>query len=122
MRSVVIRFTSVYPSLNKILRMHHRKRNALKREYQRAVGAEIKAANVEPFPGKVRIELDILFESPAAIKRDADNYQPKWLLDALVKNGVIKDDDPRVIPEPLSIKFVLGEPRPGVDVRITEVE
>lgn len=117
---VILTFHRIYPSLNRILRMSRWERVRLKRAFMDACRWELRAVVPYRFPGKVRIEINLCFKDRLERPRDPDNYQPKWLLDCLVKEGVIKDDSWKIVGGGADVRFISGDPRDHVDVRITD--
>src|SRR3990167_17140 len=98
---LVFDFPFTYPSLNQVNGMGWRKRKKAHDEFQEQVGKHL--LNPVKFDGKVKIFIDLCFKTKK--RRDKDNYTPKWLLDCLVKSGIIKDDSSEFIPQPADIEF-----------------
>jgi len=70
-----------------------------------------------------RVHIDLVWHE-SSNRRDYDNitaYQ-KYLFDALVKAGAIKDDSQAYIANFPTEKIVIDKRNPGVHVTITEVE
>lgn len=104
-REIAIRFRRVYPSRNVTERMHRWVRVKKKNEFMQACAAELRALNAPPFTGSVRISLELFFRRGNTTQMDPDNYQPKWLLDVLVRGGLIKNDTSEFIPDGIKIEF-----------------
>lgn len=102
---VSIRFRRVYPSRNTTDRMHWRARVEKKNEFMTACAVELRCLEPASFPGKVRINVEMFFKRGNTTQMDPDNYSPKWLLDVLVRFGLIKNDTAEFIPEPVKIVF-----------------
>ena len=105
MRTLALRFRRVYPSRNKTDRMHWRRRVVEKNDFMLACGAELRALQAQPFLGPVRISLELFFRHGNVKLMDPDNYSPKWLLDVLVRGGLIKNDTSEFIPDGVTIRF-----------------
>ena len=85
------------PSNNVVMRMHHRERSAEhSRYYYLILAAQKTIARKEPFARCV-----ITVGRYGARPLDWDNMGGglKFLLDALVKNKIIKDDNPKCVTE-----------------------
>lgn len=96
-RSQEITFPGKVPGLNGaggLLRMHWSKRKALGGLH----GWQVRAAQLSPMAGPVRLELIRYSSGP---QMDYDNLVStgKSIVDAIVRNGILPDDNPQVIPE-----------------------
>ena len=112
-KELVFEFPFTYPSLNQVNRMGWRARKKAHDEFQEQVGKHLLAHEIK-FDGKVKIYIDLFFKKKQ--RRDKDNYTQKWLLDCLVKRGILKDDSSDVIPEVADIEFFEGEDKTVVKV------
>ena len=91
----------------------------VKAKFEQDAAMWLSAHPVEPFPGQVKITIDVLFITQR--RRDPhDNYAPKFLFDALVKKEIIKDDNSEIVVDCDVMVFSQCE-RDGLDVRIEEV-
>lgn len=91
------------PSLNEVNAANRQNRFAgarLKRQMDEALSLVIKAAHLKPVQKPCIVHM--MFEEPNK-RRDVDNVESakKFILDALVKSGVLQNDTP---------KYVLGSP------------
>ena len=90
MRTVRITVPETPPSLNEILRMHYHERH---KENERWAGLvamfDNRRKRGEPFK-KASVTITYYFGN--RVKRDPDNFAGKFILDSLVKTGVIEDD------------------------------
>lgn len=106
MTEVQIRLGRVYPSLNKILRMNRWRRTEAKNKFMTDCAVEIAALNPYRFHGSVEVEIDLHMGPGRLIgAMDSDNFTPKWLLDVLVRKGIIRDDKTEIIPETPRVRF-----------------
>lgn len=79
------------PTLNEWARTHWTKQREKKNEWEWTVlAAALKAKTGRPGYQEARIHITYHFKQKR--RRDTDNYAPKFLLDALVKAGIIEDD------------------------------
>ena len=78
----------------------------------------LKSSHIQPFPFPVKILIDLCFKKKRI--RDEDNYAggAKWLIDAIVKAGILSDDNTSVIPEVPDIKIICGEKENRMVVQI----
>ena len=83
------------PSNNTVMRMHHRERSAEHKRYMWLVFAEISPT----CPYFERCIVTIARHGARSLDWDNMGGGLKFLLDALVKNKVIKDDNPKCITE-----------------------
>lgn len=107
------------PSNNKYMgkTYHFAQYQDKKREWHWRVKAAIKERLKVPFERAV-VKLTYHFRDKT--RRDPDNYSGKFVLDALVKEGIIKDDSFNCI----TLILEQGEPnakRPCVDVEVLEL-
>ena len=116
MKFVQYEFEFTYPSLNYTNRKHHIERNNLKKLFMNSIAVKIQEQGLIRFECRVRILIDLCFKRKK--RRDVDNYTPKWLLDALVKCEVIKDDNKDIIEEPPNVMIIDNEPEEKMIVRI----
>ena len=107
------------PSNNKYMgkTYHFEQYQEKKREWHLRVKAAIKERLKTPFD-KAVVKLTYHFRD--RIRRDPDNYSGKFILDALVKEGIIKDDSFNCV----TLILEQGEPnskRPNVEVEVVEL-
>jgi len=108
------------PSLNEYVAANRQNPHVgakLKRETDEAIGWAIKAAHLQPVESPCIVCM--IFHEPNR-KRDVDNVESakKYIVDSLVKMGVLKGDSPR---------YVIGVPsytdyREGASVDVTIIE
>lgn len=89
------------PSLNEVIRENRSNRYAgakLKKEIETLIGWAIKKAKLTPITTPCVIEIEW---HEATKRRDVDNIQSsqKFILDAMVKNGVLKNDSRRYVKQ-----------------------
>ena len=120
-RSETIFFPFLIPSLNQTLSWGHWKRNCEHGIFQRQAGLILKSAHIQPFLCPVKILIDLCFKKKRT--RDADNYAggAKWLIDAIVKAGILPDDNTSIIPEVPDIKIICGEKENRMVVQIIQI-
>lgn len=90
------------PSLNKWSRMHWAKSAKIKKQWESDILYTFLSTTViltkeeKQFPwDKANVKIKFYFKTHA--RRDIDNMNQKFLLDGLVKAGIIKDDSTKVI-------------------------
>lgn len=100
-----IRVNQFPPTLNELNRMHYFQRAKLKEKWEGIVSAACFEYGAYPV-AKARVTLEFCF--PDKRRRDPDNYSfsAKFLLDGLVKAGVLTDDSFEQIPE---LRIIQGE-------------
>ena len=104
----VFSFPFIYPSKNRILGMGHWERYKVKKTYDTAMAASLNLAKPWPkFTGQVQIKVLLCFSKKR--RRDFGNYEPFWLLDILVRAGILKDDSEKYLSERCAIAFIEGE-------------
>ncbi len=94
---IVFARPDIPPGMNDTFRTHWQK----KREQKKRFGWLIRLKGFEKHAGQVRVKIHY-----KTVKlRDWDNMasSAKFILDALVKQGCIKDDSPEFIPDPPEI-------------------
>ena len=107
----------VYPSRNVTEPMHWAKRKRLHDKYQEDVAMILKAQEIHLFKCPVKIFIDLCFKTKSEHRRDFDNWQPKWLLDSMVKLGILPDDNSKVVTA-TDIIFIDKEPQNKTVVKI----
>jgi len=116
---IVIEGKKYLPSLNAILSKAWQVRRHQAGLADAAVMAAVKAQNIKVVQfDKCKIVYDIYLNNK---KRDIDNVATKFILDAIVKRGFIKDDNmTHVISETKNAYY--DKDRPRVEVTIKEVK
>ena len=109
------------PSLNELIAANRRNKYMgakLKRETEEFITQYIKINKIRPVERPCVVHM--VFHEPTR-KRDADNVESakKYILDALVKSGIIKGDSPKYVVASPSFT-VYGEPGASVVVTIIE--
>lgn len=109
------------PSLNETINENRSNRYAgakLKKEIETLIGWAIKKAKLTPIENPCVIEIDW---HEATKRRDVDNIHSsvKFILDALVKNGILKNDSRRYVKQ--IYHQVIDDKTNFVIVRIKEV-
>ena len=108
----------LHPSLNEwAIKWHYRKRYREKKRWETMVGWIAK--RTPPMIGTVDIVTTYYFPTKRA--RDRDNYAPKFIMDALVKAGIIEDDNCNVINDQ-RVVIDYDKKNPRTEVLITKVK
>jgi Holliday junction resolvase RusA-like endonuclease len=76
-----------------------------------------KVGGIKKIEGRAKVRITYFFKGN--IRRDADNYSGKFILDGLVKAGVIKDDSFQVID--LELHGVMGCDKPRTEIEVEEI-
>lgn len=99
---LIFKKMDLFPSANKMIRMHWAERKKLHDQ----LCWEIKSQNPKKFNGKVKI----IFERKAIKLMDWDNFSASFKMagDALIKCGVIIDDNPSIVTEFISAQTKVG--------------
>ncbi|MEC0231168.1 RusA family crossover junction endodeoxyribonuclease [Paenibacillus alba] len=105
-----IRVNEFPPTLNELNNMHFMKRAKLKEVWESIVGRACLEHMVSPV-AKVSITLEFFF--PDKRRRDPDNhaFAAKFLLDGLVKAGVLTDDSFDEVTELRIVKGGVSKPK-----------
>lgn len=122
MRGATIKFTihSRLPSLNEVIsenRANRYKGAKLKKDTEAVIIAEIKRQKVQPVT-EYPVEVFIRWFEPNR-KRDVDNIQSskKFILDAMVKAGVLVNDSPRYVAQVYDHVDYAGSARVEIEIR-----
>jgi crossover junction endodeoxyribonuclease RusA len=118
MLKLIIRGTP--PSLNQWSRMHWAKSARIKKQWENDilyVFLSCKAKGNFPLQ-KAQVKVTYYFTTNR--RRDADNLNLKFLLDGIVKAGIIKDDSTNVIGQP-ETAWAVDKANPRVEIEIMEV-
>lgn len=89
-KKIKIELPQTHPSLNTWSRWHWTKKSKIKKGFESDIGW-LAAKYNEPQLESCDIEIIYYFKDNRT--RDFDNYVPKFILDGLVKAGIIKDDN-----------------------------
>jgi crossover junction endodeoxyribonuclease RusA len=117
---IQISIPDTHPSINKWVSNNNPwARAKMKKEWEELVYYCCKQQKIKPIEGQVAVGLIYYF--PTNRRRDIDNYTPKFILDGLVKAGIIEDDSTKTIVD-LSWKILYEKGRSETVVTITEVE
>lgn len=92
----VVRCNYLISELININKHENRFAQASKRKTLRAVMGQL-THHLEPVQTPARVVVE--FGWPDNVRRDADNYEIKAAIDALVDSGVLPDDNGRHVPE-----------------------
>ena len=106
----------IHPSINIWQGWHWTKYNKEKQRWSEMVGWLCKGK--KKFLGKVEIEVVTYFDTKR--KHDLDNYTPKFILDPLVKSGIIVDDNSEIVTK-LSTVFKHDAFAPRTEVIIYQL-
>lgn len=110
------------PSLNEHLNATNRNRFAgakMKSDTEAKIGWFIKAQLHRKIKGKYRV--DFSWYEPNK-RRDIDNiiFAHKYILDALVRNGIVEDDSQKYLTQ-ISDRVLIDQENPRIEVLITSV-
>lgn len=110
---------NIPPSNNKFLgkTTHYGEYQKVKREWHWFIKAAITEKPKEPYK-KAIVEITYFFKDNR--DRDPDNYSGKFILDALVKEGIIIDDNFKVIS--LWLYGKVDRENPRTEINIQEVK
>lgn len=108
--SQTIRVNDFPPTLNELNNMHFMKRAKLKEVWETIVSKACIEYGAQPMD-KVSVTLEFFF--PDKRRRDPDNhaFAAKFLLDGLVKAGVLTDDSFDEVSELRIVKGGIGKPK-----------
>lgn len=110
------------PSLNQWSRMHWAKAARIKKQWENdilwaflAIGRTWKK---DEFPyQKAHVKVTYYFTTNR--RRDADNLNLKFILDGIVKAGIIKDDSTNIIGQP-EVSWAVDKKNPRVEIEIQQ--
>lgn len=90
------RIEDIHPSLNDwAVKWHHYHRAKVKKQWEELVYYSCRGC--KPIHGPVKVKVDYYF--PTKRRRDLDNYAPKFILDGMVKAGLIEEDNSNTLKE-----------------------
>ena len=103
-------------SLNEFYRMHYQEQGKVKRENDDLVAWTVRKARIKPY--KRPVEVTCLWVEPNR-KRDLDNihFGIKFIMDGLVKAGIIQDDSPLYVKR-ISHEVAYDRANPRIEVWI----
>lgn len=110
---------NIPPSNNKFMgnsHSFHEYRN-LKEEWHWLIRAAIRERPLVPL-NKATVTITYYF--PDRRRRDPDNYSGKFILDPLVREGILKDDSFSVID--LALRAEIDKARPRTEIEIKETQ
>ena len=117
----MIKITIPYlpPSLNKWSRMHWAEASNIKKQWEHDIYYlfnQQRFDNREILPlTKAKVRIKLYFKDKRI--RDKDNYTPKFILDGLVKTGILADDNADVIGQTeIIFGFDKTDPRTEIEV------
>lgn len=93
-------FNKIHPSTNQYMRWHWTKRNQETQEWAWLMKKALKGQQ-RPFIENPVIETIYYFSDRR--ERDRGNYIPKFVIDAIVNEGIIKDDAASILTETMPI-------------------
>ena len=106
-----------HPSLNQWTRWHWGKKHKIKGEFVEEIKLK---CNKYQRPKLTGATVEILYYFDDKRRRDKDNYVPKFILDGLVKSGVIKDDNDNDIF--LNWKLLYDKDKPRTEIYVKEAK
>jgi len=99
-----IKLPFTYLSINKILSMNWHERAKWVKKYKQDVGLFL---NIQKIPRlrltSALIKVDLYFKTNP--RRDLGNYEPKFLTDALVDSGILKDDNSKILTKRTEVEI-----------------
>mgnify|MGYP001143085266 FL=1 len=104
----------LHPSLNEWTHWHWARRDELLDTWTEAVKWLVKHKKC-PRLARARCKVIYHFEKPA--RRDADNFSPKLLLDAMRKGGLLVDDNAGVL-DLAQVELAVDPKRPRTEVEL----
>jgi Holliday junction resolvase RusA-like endonuclease len=114
------------PSLNKWSRMHWAKAANIKKQWEADIfytflsTSQILTKKEKDFP-YMKAKIKIIYYFKTRARRDIDNMNQKFLLDGLVKAGIIADDSTKVIGQ-VEIQPDYDKDNPRTEIIIEEVK
>jgi Holliday junction resolvase RusA-like endonuclease len=109
------------PSLNKWSRMHWAQASSIKKQWEQDIyylSSDQRYKHREKLPlTQAKVRIRFFFKTHA--NRDIDNMNQKFLLDGLVKAGILADDNTKVIGQ-VEIIPEYDKHNPRVEVEIFE--
>ena len=111
----VVLLDKQHPSLNQWTRWHWGKKSKIKKEFEEEI---ILKCNKYQQPELTGATVEILYYFGDKRRRDKDNYVPKFILDGLVKAGIIKDDNDNDIF--LNWKLLYDKENPRTEICVKE--
>lgn len=91
MNPIILTIDAIPPTLNEWTRTHWTKQRAAKCEWQWRILACVLPLKIGK-PQHKKAKVTITYQFTTNRRRDIDNYAPKFIMDALVNAGLIKDD------------------------------
>lgn len=108
------------PTLNELKRMHFYEQSTSKKAWERVVNVLVREQKLKKVTPPVVITYRFHFRDKRRRDPDGYAYSAKSIQDALVRSGILPDDNFTVVKE---IRIAKGENRPisGITVEIEEV-
>ena len=108
------------PTLNELKRMHYHTQSLSKKEWERVVSIEILKQKLKAAKPPVIITYRFHFRDKRRRDPDGYAYSAKSIQDALVRSGILPDDNFSVVKE---LRIAEGERRQisGITVEIEEI-
>ena len=94
MQATTIKLTipGIPPSVNKWRSMHHHQEAKEKKHWEQIVWAEVHRQKIKPPQPLSKAVVRYRYYFSSKRRHDPDNYAGKWIMDGLVKSGVLEDD------------------------------
>ena len=107
------------PNLNQYRNAHYRTLSKAKRMYAEALLDQLKG--VEPFE---KVQVTLIAYPPSKRDIDCDNLAPhmKFAMDAVVKAGILKDDNYKIIVKTIHYVGYVDKENPRVEFILEEVK
>lgn len=90
MKEIKITLTRAHPSLNDWTNWHWAKKSKVKKSFEDEIGW---LAGKYGEPKLTNCDVKIIYTFKSKRRRDKDNYTPKFIMDGLVKSGILNDDN-----------------------------
>lgn len=109
---------SFSPNLNQYRNAHYQVLAKAKREYAKLISDQLKG--IEPFK---KVMVTLIAYPPTARDFDNDNLAPhmKFALDAIVRHGILEDDNYKIVVETRHRVGAIDKENPRVEFLIEEV-
>ena len=112
---MIIIIPRLHHSINQWKNWHHQKYNTEKRSWSDEIYYITRGK--KGLNGKVEVVVKYYFKTKQ--KRDLDNYTPKFIMDGLVKAGMIEEDNSSIVTK-LSVEILHDKENPRTEILINK--
>ena len=112
-----ITIKTIHPSLNKWAKQWNPYKQGIEKRY---IEEEVSYCSLDVPEFENEVSITITYFMPSKRRYDPDNYSPKFYMDALVYNGIIRDDSGKII-KALIIKMDYDKDNPRAEILIEEL-